>query len=125
MESRDTYCGTQGDVHAHAHDLPPQLGGCYASNTAEQAECRTRADSGLDLGLPDCGYPEPAGSAGLAAARVLRHKDRLLAANPAPPAVLEPALQAALTLLLTGEPVSPPPGSSPALRYIREHSSIT
>jgi hypothetical protein len=28
MESRPTYRGTQSDFHTHAHDLPPQMGGC-------------------------------------------------------------------------------------------------
>ena len=29
MESRETYRGTQSDFSTHAHDLPPQMGGCY------------------------------------------------------------------------------------------------
>ncbi|GLI60527.1 hypothetical protein VaNZ11_002533 [Volvox africanus] len=28
MESRPTYLGTRSDYYTHAHDLPPQLGGC-------------------------------------------------------------------------------------------------
>jgi glutathione S-transferase len=30
METRPTYRGTQSDFHTHAHDLPPQMGGCYS-----------------------------------------------------------------------------------------------
>ncbi|MEL6454952.1 MAG: glutathione S-transferase family protein, partial [Cyanobacteria bacterium J06623_5] len=32
MESRATYQGTQSDFHTHAHDLPPQMGGCYTND---------------------------------------------------------------------------------------------
>ena len=31
LESRSTYRGTQSDFHTHVHDLPPQMGGCYAN----------------------------------------------------------------------------------------------
>jgi hypothetical protein len=30
-EERPVYRGTQSDAHTHAHDLPPQMGGCYTS----------------------------------------------------------------------------------------------
>lgn len=33
LEQRPTYLGTQSDFHTHAHDLPPQMGGCYASGS--------------------------------------------------------------------------------------------
>lgn len=32
LEERSTYRGTQSDFHTHAHDLPPQMGGCYSNN---------------------------------------------------------------------------------------------
>ncbi len=35
MESRLTYRGTQSDFHTHAHDLPPQMGGCFSNDTPE------------------------------------------------------------------------------------------
>jgi glutathione S-transferase len=31
LEQRSTYLGTQSDFHTHAHDLPPQMGGCHAN----------------------------------------------------------------------------------------------
>jgi glutathione S-transferase len=34
MESRPTYRGTQSDFHTHVHDLPPQMGGCFANETS-------------------------------------------------------------------------------------------
>ena len=119
MEGRETYRGTQSDFHTHVHDLPPQLGGCYSNETEQQAKCQARVDGGLDLNLPDCGYPEPEDSRALAAARVMKHKEHILQANPREAELVDPALRCALTYLLTGETVEPPAGSDVALRYIR------
>ena len=124
MEGRTTYRGTQGDAHTHAHDLPPQLGGCYASGTREQEEAAARVDRGLALDLPDCGYPEPEQCRAEAASRVIRHKDYIIAANPGQEDTVDEALRAALTLLLTGEGPDPPPGSAAALRYVRARVSV-
>jgi glutathione S-transferase len=46
LESRDTYLGTQSDFHTHAHDLPPQMGGCFASDSPIQRANAARVDSG-------------------------------------------------------------------------------
>jgi len=124
MERRETYRGTQSDFHTHVHDLPPQLGGCYSNETERQAECQARVDGGLDLNLPDCGYSEPEESRALAALRVVKHKDYILRANPMEAELVEPALQCALTFLLTGEKVEPPAGSDVALRYIRDRVNV-
>ena len=35
IETREVYCGTQSDFHAHVHDLPPQMGGCYYSRNCD------------------------------------------------------------------------------------------
>ena len=119
MEGRETYRGTQSDFHTHVHDLPPQLGGCFTNETEEQRSCQARVDGGLDMQLLDCGYPEPEGSRALAAARVLKHKEYILEANPKDVDVVDPALRCALTNLLTGDVIDPPPGSDVALRYVR------
>jgi len=124
MEGRETYRGTQSDFHTHVHDLPPQLGGCYSNETGQQAKCQARVDGGLDLNLPDCGYPEPEDSRALAAARVMKHKEHILQANPREAELVDPALRCALTYLLTGETVEPPAGSDVALRYIRDRVSV-
>ena len=71
------------------------------------------------MNLMDCGYPEPEDSCALAASRVLKHREHILKANPRDVELVDPALRAALTLLLTGETVEPPAGSDVALRYIR------
>jgi glutathione S-transferase len=46
LEARDTYIGTQSDFHTHVHDLPPQMGGCFASNSQMQRENAARVDCG-------------------------------------------------------------------------------
>ena len=46
MESRPTYRGTQSDFHTHAHDLPPQMGGCYKNEAAQTQANMERVDSG-------------------------------------------------------------------------------
>ena len=104
METRPAYRGTQSDAHTHAHDLPPQMGGCYASGTAEQRACAARVDNGPWLApapsaagalfrsiVPDASFPEgdavatameraggvPADARLEALARMLRFKERV------------------------------------------------
>jgi len=102
LEQRATYRGTQSDLHTHAHDLPPQMGGCYPNGSAAQRALAARIDAGpwpilvdpagallapapapstagLDL---ETSQPEPAEAALLALARVCRHRLPLLARNP-------------------------------------------
>jgi glutathione S-transferase len=50
MESRPTYRGTQSDFHTHAHDLPPQMGGCW-ENGEPQMQLNKALGSGC-LTLP-------------------------------------------------------------------------
>jgi len=67
---------------------------------------------------------EPEESRTLAALRVVKHKDYILRENPMEAELVEPALQCALTFLLTGEKVEPPAGSDVALRYIRDRVNV-
>jgi len=46
LEKRSTYLGTQSDFHTHAHDLPPQMGGCYPSGDPAQGALAARIDQG-------------------------------------------------------------------------------
>ncbi len=46
LEQRPTYLGCQSDFHTHAHDLPPQMGGCYASGSDSQRQLAHRIDHG-------------------------------------------------------------------------------
>lgn len=124
LEHRSTYLGTQSDIHTHAHDLPPQMGCCLASGSAEQQAVAALIDRGpwsLD-GPPhpaviETRQPEPDQAAAEALTRILRHRRRLLAINPqgsrrGPESAegLDRALRCALTALIQPlDPLCPPP----------------
>ena len=130
LEQRSTYLGTQSDFHTHAHDLPPQMGGCHASGTPEQRDLAQRIDAGpwpvvAPPGSdPETSQSEPADAAGVALARVLRHRQPLLARNPLGEAGLDRPLRCALTRLITGRACPPPAGSARGLRYLRDRISV-
>ena len=125
LEGRETYRGTQSDFHTHVHDLPPQMGGCYANGSPTQRANAARVDAGPWVGLPDTALAEPSTSRAEAAFRLLRHRESVIGSNPcATPAVVDEALRCALTLLLTGEPCLPPPDSDAALRYVRDRVNV-
>jgi glutathione S-transferase len=124
LEERSTYLGTQSDFHTHAHDLPPQMGGCYASGEPAQRALAARIDAGpwpigapmgegADRGGedpwpgealldPETTQRQPVDAARIALARVLKHRAPILARNPLPPERFEPALRCALTALVAG-----------------------
>ena len=140
LEQRPTYRGTQSDFHTHVHDLPPQMGGCYANGTAAQRRLATRVDGGpwpilaevasdgpvqlQGLADPETSQPPPVDSAAVAVARVLRHRTTLMARNPLDTERLDPALRAALSGLAWGLAPAPPPGSAAGLRYLRDRISV-
>jgi glutathione S-transferase len=154
LEERPTYLGSQSDFHTHAHDLPPQMGGCHPSGDPAQRALAARIDQGpwpigpVGEGIaratetsgapppgsapgwldPETTQPEPPDAALLALARVLKHRASLVARNPLPPEVFEPALRSALTALVVdpagGKGPCPPPGSAPGLRYLRDRISV-
>ena len=82
LEARDTYMGMQSDFHTHAHDLPPQMGGCYFSGGVQQQKATALVDSGPYLAVQDSSVPEPPDACAEAIFRVARHKDKLMQANP-------------------------------------------
>ena len=124
LESRATYRGTQSDFHTHVHDLPPQMGGCYSNDTPAALANQQRVDQGPWLGLPDVAYPEPETSRLEALHRVLKHRANILRVNPAGAAVMDEALRAALTYLMTGELCQPPAGADVGLRYLRDRVNV-
>jgi len=124
MESRVTYRGTQSDFHTHAHDLPPQMGGCYENDAPQTVVNQQRVDNGPWLGLPDVTYAEPDSSTQEALARVLKHRENIVRANPLAADVFDKALRCGLTLLMTGEVCQPPAESDVGLRYLRDRISV-
>ena len=126
LEQLETYRGTQSDAHTHAHDLPPQMGGCWADDSEGQRLMAAAVDAGQGLGeLESRWTPPPADGMPRERAleRVLRHRSTLLARNPLGDAFDQP-LRAALTALMQERSVSPEPGSAAALRYLRDRISV-
>ncbi|MFQ3613850.1 MAG: glutathione S-transferase family protein [Cyanobacteriota bacterium] len=124
MESRPTYRGTQSDFHTHVHDLPPQMGGCWENDEPQMFINKQRVNHGPWMGLPDVAYPEPESARAEALHRVLKHRANLIRVNPAEDRLVDEALRAALTHLMTGDVCWPPPGSDSALRYLRDRISV-
>ncbi|WNZ49259.1 glutathione S-transferase family protein [Leptolyngbya boryana CZ1] len=124
METRSTYRGTQSDFHTHAHDLPPQMGGCYENQDPQTQINQSRVDRGAWDGLPDVTYPEPETSRAEALHRVVKHHQNIIRVNPADDRLMDEALRCALTFMMTGEICTPPAGSDVALRYLRDRISV-
>ena len=124
MESRPTYRGTQSDFHTHAHDLPPQMGGCWENGEPQMLINKARVDNGSWFGLPDVTYPEPANSKEEALQRVIKHRHNIIRVNPADDRLFDEALRCTLTNMMTGEVCTPPLDSDIALRYLRDRISV-
>jgi glutathione S-transferase len=124
MESRPTYRGTQSDFHTHAHDLPPQMGGCWENGQPQMQLNKTRVDQGPWTELPDVTYLEPETSRMEALQRVIKHHANIIRTNPAEDNLVDQALRCALTTMMTGEICTPPPGADRALRYVRDRISV-
>lgn len=124
MESRPTYRGTQSDFHTHAHDLPPQMGGCWENGEPQMLLNKNRVDQGPWFGLPDVAYPEPETTRQEALHRVLKHRANIIRVNPADAEMFDQALRCALTLMMTGEACLPPLGSDLGLRYLRDRINV-
>jgi glutathione S-transferase len=132
LEQRSTYLATQSDFHTHAHDLPPQMGGCIANASLEQRMLAARIDRGpWPLGAPDgpdpeTSQPEPPDTRQRALGRVLRHREPLLAryGQGAKEGEFALALRATLTLLITGVACPPPGGTAASVRSLLQAISV-
>ena len=124
MESRLTYRGTQSDFHTHVHDLPPQMGGCYANDEPQTLRNQSRIDSGPWEGLPDATYPEPESSKAEALQRVIKHRQTVVRVNPTEDDDFDAALRCALTHMMSGKVCAPPEGSDVGLRYLRDRINV-
>ncbi len=128
LEQLDTYRGTQSDFHTHAHDLPPQMGGCWSNGSPEQQDMARAVDQGIGLGELESCWSAQMGDEGVmpqsrALERVLRHRSAVMARNPIGPEFDQP-LRAALTYMITGEVCQPNPDSASGLRYLRDRISV-
>ncbi len=124
MESRITYRGTQSDFHTHAHDLPPQMGGCYENGEPQMLINKQKVDHGSWFDLPDVRYPEPSNSRAEALQRVLKHRANIIRVNPADDHLVDEALRCALTNMMTDQICQPPSDADRALRYLRDRISV-
>ena len=126
LERLETYRGTQSDVHTHAHDLPPQMGGCWANGSEEHRSMALAVDTGSGLGdLESRWQPDVDGVSPRERAleRVLRHRRTLMARNPLGECFDQP-LRAALSAMMQEQRVVPEAGSASALRYLRDRISV-
>ncbi|BAW97572.1 hypothetical protein NIES970_25260 [[Synechococcus] sp. NIES-970] len=124
METRLTYRGTQSDFHTHAHDLPPQMGGCYSNGDRQALANQQTVDEGDWFALPDVRYPEPENAREEALYRVIKHRHNIVKVNPANDQFFDQALRCALTSMMAGEICMPPQGSDQALRYLRDRINV-
>lgn len=130
LEQRSTYRGTQSDFHTHAHDLPPQMGACFPSGSADQRALAERIDHGPwpifgeERQDPETSQSEPADSMAIALRRTLRHRHPLLQRHQSDGGRFDAALRAALSQLATGLECAPPAGSAAALRHLRDRISV-
>lgn len=124
MEIRPTYCGTQSDFHTHAHDLPPQMGGCWENGEPQMLANKDRVDNGPWLGLPDVAYPEPENSREQALYRVIKHRANIIRVNPVDDQLFDQALRCALTWMIKDVVCVPPAGSDQGLRYLRDRINV-
>ncbi len=129
LESLEVYRGTQGDMHTHAHDLPPQMGGCWVDPTPTQKDFANAIDSGQGLGTKEIcwSYPERSTknhAVQIALARVIKHQETLNKLNPLGPIRFDQPLRAALTKMVLGIPIQPEHRSAKGLRYLRDRISV-
>ena len=121
LDGRSTYRGTRSDHHTHAHDLPPQMGGCYSNRSQQAAQWSQRIDQGPWQGLSDASESDQVGAAAEALGRVLRHRAVLLQQHKG---LDEFSLRCALTRLMKGTLCQPTAGAERGLRSLRDRISV-
>ncbi len=126
LEKLDTYRGTQGDFHTHAHDLPPQMGGCWTDSSSKQEYLSSEIDSGNGLDKDETTFVSSQRDKPSITAldRVLKHRERIKQANPLNNQFFDQPLRAALTAMIYKQPCKPKPGSALGLRYLRDRISV-
>ena len=126
LEQLATYRGTQSDHHTHAHDLPPQMGGCWSNNFDAARAMAAQIDRGDGLADDEARWDADhcIDAAAIALGRVLRHREPLLQRNPLGRAGFDQPLRCALTNLMGQGTPCPNRGSAVALRHLRDRISV-
>ena len=128
LEQLGEYRGTQGDFHTHAHDLPPQMGGCFTYSSSKQKLFAQEIDIGKGLGdLELAGLNINKNSKkfrAIALERVIKHKGKIIDSNPMGSKSFDQPLRAALTSMVSKNICAPEKGSASALRYLRDRISV-
>ncbi len=128
LEEQSEYRGTQGDFHTHSHDLPPQMGGCWADPLPQpnQEKYAQQIDSGIGLGKDETTFqPSSKDSpAAMALGRVLKHREVIKSINPLKGDLFDQPLRAALTKMISNKACIPNKGSAIGLRYLRDRISV-
>ncbi len=129
LEELDEYRGTQGDFHTHAHDLPPQMGGCFTFSNENQQFFAQAIDAGaglkhLEIANLDVDKNSEIKFKALALERVIKHKERIIAVNPMANKLFDQPLRAALTTMISKNVCAPTKRSASALRYLRDRISV-
>lgn len=126
LELLDEYRGTQGDFHTHAHDLPPQMGGCWSDNNKNQKLLSHQIDIGYGLGEKETTYQSSKADrpSRIALKRVLKHRDQIKKVNPLDDELFDQPLRAALSKMIHKQDFTPTKGSALGLRYLRDRVSV-
>ncbi len=129
LEALEVYRGTQGDFHTHAHDLPPQMGGCWFNANSMQKQFSEAVDCGEGLNEMESHFskqqqPQNQKPEAIALLRVFKHRHNLIEVNPLKGTLFDQPLRASLTRMLLGQPCAPNKGSALGLRYLRDRISV-
>ncbi len=126
LEQLDEYRGTQGDFHTHAHDLPPQMGGCWFDHNKNQELLSQKIDIGYGLGEKETTYQSPKSDSPekIALRRVLKHRNQIKKVNPLDSEFFDQPLRAALSRMLLKQSFAPAKGSAIGLRYLKDRVSV-
>ncbi len=129
LEKLPTYLGTQGDFHTHAHDLPPQMGGCWTHANPNQKLLSKAIDSGqglgeIELNISDVKQFSLHSPEEIALARVIKHRKNIIQSNPIKNNLFDQPLRAALSRMITGKTYFPDKNSASGLRYLKDRISV-
>ena len=125
LENESAYIGSQGDFHTHAHDLPPQMGGCFKDINKAQEKFSRLIDSGEGAGYLEINKEfDRDYYAKIALSRVIKHKKNIINVNPCENNSFDLALRCALTFLISDELNKPDENSGIGLRYLRDRISV-